>query len=144
MHTAIDVFRQLTCRLLFLCLCTVAPAAIATDSIHLNMKSVGGHFSVSLRPESGDVPIGETHTWILRVTDKDGKAVYPARLAVGGGMATHGHGLPTRPLITDHLGDGEYRIEGMQFNMAGEWTLRIGIEFEGVRDIAETAFELDF
>jgi len=144
MQTAIDASRRLFCRLMLLSLCAVAPAAVTADTTPIEMKSVGGHYRVSLRPENGVIAIGELQNWILRVIDKGGNAVHPARLAVGGGMAIHGHGLPTRPLVTDYLGEGEYRIEGLQFNMAGEWTLRIGIEFNGVRDIAETAFDVDF
>lgn len=90
------------------------------------------------------MPIGQLHSWIVRVTDLDERPLYPIGLAIGGGMAGHGHGLPTQPSITDYLGNGEHRIEGIKFNMAGEWTLRVGIEHGGRRDIAEFVFDLDF
>ena len=116
----------------------------ADDAVVFETTSNRAHFLVTLRPEHGTMPIGTLHSWILRVTDTDGYPLYPINLAIGGGMAAHRHGLPTQPQITDYLGDGEHRIEGVKFNMAGEWTLRVGIEYSGKRDIAEIRFDLDF
>ncbi|MEM9601793.1 MAG: auxin-binding protein [Pseudomonadota bacterium] len=114
------------------------------DAYALEAQSLRAHFDVSLRPERSPPEIGTLHSWLVRVTDRAGDPVYPVALAVGGGMAGHGHGLPTQPQITAYLGDGTHRIEGVRFNMAGEWTLRIGIEYGGLRDIAELQFEIDF
>jgi len=42
-------------------------------------------------------------------------------------MPAHGHGLPTQPQVTEHLGDGRYQLDGLMFNMAGQWQLIFGI-----------------
>ena len=43
-------------------------------------------------------------------------------------MAQHGHGLPTRPQVTQELSDGTYLIEGMKFSMTGWWEIKLAIE----------------
>jgi cytochrome c peroxidase len=49
-------------------------------------------------------------------------------------MPSHGHGLPTRPEVTAHLDEGRYRIEGLRFNMPGDWTLVVEVEAPPIRD----------
>ena len=36
--------------------------------------------------------------------------------------------------MTADLGGGAYRIEGMRFQMGGEWTVTFTIEADGVQD----------
>ncbi|MEZ5293275.1 MAG: FixH family protein [Vicinamibacterales bacterium] len=64
----------------------------------------------------------------LRVTIRTaaGRPVLDARIAIGGGMPRHGHGLPTRPRATS-LGDGLYELEGVRFNMGGWWELTLTV-----------------
>ena len=45
-------------------------------------------------------------------------------------MLGHSHGLPTQPRVTGFVPEGYYIIEGMKFNMAGEWTIYLTIEAE--------------
>lgn len=89
--------------------------------------SRNGLYVVSIAPETEPVPQRTLHSWIATVTKPDGGAVDDAVLAVGGGMPQHGHGLPTEPRATGHLGEGRYRIEGVRFNMGGWWVLRFDI-----------------
>lgn len=42
-------------------------------------------------------------------------------------MPDHGHGLPTAPRVTRHLGGGRYLVEGMRFNMSGWWRLKFTV-----------------
>ena len=42
--------------------------------------------------------------------------------------------------VTEDLGNGDYRVEGMKFNMTGYWELQVSVEAGGVRDVA--TFEL--
>ena len=42
-------------------------------------------------------------------------------------MPEHGHGLPTSPAVSAHLGAGRYRVEGVKFTMSGWWELRFAI-----------------
>jgi hypothetical protein len=42
-------------------------------------------------------------------------------------MPEHDHGLPTKPRITEELGGGDYRLEGMRFHMSGYWEVVVSI-----------------
>jgi hypothetical protein len=64
----------------------------------------------------------------IKVTTADGTPVDSAKLMVDGGMPQHGHGLPTKPLVTGHLGDGKHVVEGMKFNMGGWWVVKLTID----------------
>jgi len=98
------------------------------------------HFHVAIAPEAGPVPINRMHRWVLTVRTADRKPVENAAITVDGGMPDHGHGLPTAPRVTKHLGDGRYLVEGVRFNMAGWWQLRFAIA-GSARDTV--AFNLD-
>lgn len=77
-------------------------------------------------PES--IRVGKLHSWNIQVVDAKGAPVNDATLTVDGGMPQHGHGLPTKPLVTQHLGDGRHLVEGMKFNMGGWWVVRLHID----------------
>ena len=49
-------------------------------------------------------------------------------IIVDGGMPQHGHGLPTKPLVTAHLGEGKHVVDGMKFNMGGWWVVKLTID----------------
>ncbi|MCK7471462.1 MAG: FixH family protein [Desulfomicrobium escambiense] len=58
-----------------------------------------------------------------------------------GTMPEHGHGLPTKPRMTQELGSGVYLIEGMKFNMPGWWMVTFTVIAGGQRDSA--TFNID-
>ena len=74
---------------------------------------------------------GELQSWLLTLKTTDGAPVEDAAIAIAGGMPQHDHGLPTSPQVTDYLGDGRYRIEGVKFTMSGWWQLRFAISAGG-------------
>ncbi len=80
------------------------------------------------------IPINRIHNWTLHVETADGRPVDNAEISVSGGMPQHGHGLPTRPRITQHLGSGDYVIEGLKFHMTGRWEIRFDISSGGQSD----------
>lgn len=86
-----------------------------------------GRYHVTIAPEIDPLALAVMHGWMLTLTTPAGQPVEDASIAVGGGMPQHGHGLPTAPKATAHLGGGRYRIEGVRFNMAGSWTLEFAI-----------------
>ncbi len=106
--------------------------------------SDNGLYQVHLEPRDGDIPIGEFHEWLITINDPDGHAVFPARVSMSGGMPSHGHGLPTQPQITEHLGEGRYRIEGVRFNMAGPWVLNYRIQSAAGTDQVQFDIVLTF
>jgi hypothetical protein len=58
----------------------------------------------------------------------DGAPVDQAEIHVDGGMPRHGHGLPTAPAVTRMLGDGQFLVEGVKFNMPGWWVIDLSID----------------
>ena len=102
-----------------------AAAEYATERL-----TAQGGFRVSYRTD-GPVPIGRLHSWTLHVDRADGTPVTDATIAVDGDMPQHLHGLPTRPRVTRHLGNGDYLLEGVKFQMVGWWVMDFDITAGG-------------
>jgi hypothetical protein len=88
--------------------------------------SAGGRYVATLEPGKPLRP-RQMQTVRVVVRDADGRAIDEAQISIDGGMPQHGHGLPTRPRVTRHLGDGIYEIEGVRFNMGGWWEIKLAI-----------------
>ena len=108
----------------------------------LEATSERGLYRVRVRLEAPPIPIGRLHRWVVEVEDRAGQPVDPAELIVDGGMPQHGHGLPSAPKAGRHP-DGRIVIEGMHFNMAGEWILEIGVVAAGGDDVARFQVQVD-
>ena len=93
-------------------------------------SSAQGSFRVSYSTDA-PVPVGRLHAWTLHVAHADGTPVTDAAIAVGGDMPEHRHGLPTRPRVTRHLGNGDYLLEGVKFQMGGWWVMDFDITSGG-------------
>ena len=93
-----------------------------------------GLYRVSYAPRRGPIAINQLHAWTIHVAAPDGQPITDAAITVDGGMPQHGHGLPTQPLVTKHLGNGDYLVEGMKFQMGGWWVVDFTIEAQGQRD----------
>lgn len=91
-------------------------------------------FVVSYSPVSAPIAINAMHEWTLHVASADGQPVEGASILVSGGMPEHGHGLPTVPQVTEDLGGGDYRVEGMKFQMPGWWIVTFIISADGQTD----------
>ncbi len=97
-------------------------------------SSENGLFEVSYAPSNGSVPLNQMHQWTLHVVTADGQPVENATIAVDGNMPQHGHGMPTRPQVTQYLGNGNYLVEGLRFQMGGWWVMDFVITSEGQSD----------
>ena len=97
------------------------PADYAVERV-----STPGAYRVSYRTD-GAVPVGRLHAWTLHVATADGAPVDDATIAVDGDMPEHGHGLPTRPRVTRQLGNGDYLLEGVKFQMGGWWVMDMDV-----------------
>ncbi|PSJ63883.1 FixH family protein [Pseudaminobacter soli (ex Li et al. 2025)] len=106
---------------------SVPPQPVSGPNFAFSKPSDQGTYVVAIEPETTPVKQGELHSWIVTVKTPDGKPVESAKITVSGGMPAHGHGLPTSPEVTDHLGEGRYRVEGVKFSMAGLWELKFAI-----------------
>jgi hypothetical protein len=107
----------------------VKPPQDAAEYATQRLSAPGG-FRVAYRTD-GPVPVGRMHAWTLQVGRADGTPVTDATIAVDGDMPEHRHGLPTRPRVTRHLGNGDYLLEGVKFQMGGWWVMDFDITADG-------------
>jgi len=96
--------------------------------------SENGLYRVSYTVSKGTVPVNQMHEWTLHVESADGTPVENAAITVDGDMPQHGHGLPTSPRVTQYLGNGDYLVEGLKFQMGGWWLLDFTITSNGQTD----------
>jgi hypothetical protein len=96
--------------------------------------SADGRFVAQVEPRE-PIRVNRLHAWRLDVRDRDGNGVAGASVTVDGGMPQHGHGLPTRPRVTEDLGHGGYEVDGMRFNMGGWWVVTFRITTPAGTDI---------
>lgn len=111
-----------------------APADVDTAT---SKVSANGAFKVSYTASPGQVPINQLHQWTLHVETAGGQPVENAVITVAGDMPQHGHGMPTRPQVTEYLGDGNYLVEGMRFQMGGWWVIDFTIQAGGQTDTVQ-------
>jgi hypothetical protein len=101
------------------------PADLDTST---TLMTEQGLYSVSYAPQLDPIAINQIHTWTLHVETANGQVVENAQIMVDGDMPQHGHGLPTRPQVTQYLGNGDYRVEGLKFHMPGWWIVQFKID----------------
>jgi hypothetical protein len=89
--------------------------------------SEGGIYRGTIDPQADPIPQGRLHSWTLHLETASGTPVDSASIAVDGGMPQHGHGLPTKPVVTRHPGNGDHVVDGMKFNMGGWWVVKFRV-----------------
>ena len=105
--------------------CMSAPPNL---DLSLTRPTADNKFVVTLQPPATPAAINQLHSWQVRLATPAGVPVAHARIKVDGGMPQHGHGLPTRPQVTQEVAAGTYVIEGMKFSMTGWWEIKLAIE----------------
>lgn len=105
--------------------------------------SDNGLFRVSYLSSQDIVPVNQIHQWTLHVETADGNLVENATITVDGDMPEHGHGLPTRPQVTKYLGNGDYLVEGVKFQMGGWWVMDFTITANNLKDAVHFNMSLD-
>ena len=117
---------------------TLAAAAGCSTPANLDLSltrpSAENKFVVSLQPPATPAAINQIHSWQIKLTSPTGQPISHAKIAVDGGMPQHGHGLPTRPQVTQASADGTYLLEGMKFSMTGWWEIKLAIQSEAGAD----------
>jgi hypothetical protein len=131
----------LVCLLMFLMNPAAGDAAETSDG-STPVDSEQGLFKVSYRSSLEPIVINEMHEWVLHVSTPDGQAVDDASISIAGGMPAHNHGLPTNPQVTENLGNGSYRVEGLRFHMRGDWEIVIDISAGEQADRVRIAIRL--
>lgn len=123
--------------------CTNATATPrGNPAVSAPQLSERGHFLVSYRAEHPPIKLNDSHTWLLTVATPDDTPVTGAQVIVTGGMPAHNHGLPTQPQVLTGAAPGEYRVEGMRFQMPGEWIVTVAITSGTVTDQVAFPFVL--
>ncbi|HID51037.1 MAG TPA: hypothetical protein EYP41_03245 [Anaerolineae bacterium] len=107
------------------------PADLDTS---LSRPTEQGVYQVTISSELDPLSLNEIHNWIIHVAAPDGTAVTNAEITIDGGMPAHQHGFPTAPQVTENLGNGDYKLEGVKFSMAGWWEMRLDITADGQSD----------
>jgi hypothetical protein len=92
------------------------------------------YYWVSFTSDLEPLGINRIHRWLVHVEDESGAVIDNAEISLLGGMPEHNHGLPTIPRMTESLGNGDYRVEGMRFHMSGYWELTVTVDANGRRD----------
>ena len=105
--------------------CMSAPSNL---DLSLTRPTADNKFVVTLQPPATPAAINQLHSWKVKLASPAGAPIAHARIKVDGGMPQHGHGLPTRPLVTQELPGGTYVIEGMKFSMTGRWQIKLAID----------------
>lgn len=93
-----------------------------------------GLYRVSYTSDPNPIPINKLHTWTLHVETPEGQPVENAQIGIDGDMPQHGHGLPTRPEVTEYQGNGNYLVEGVKFQMGGWWVMDFTVSAGGKTD----------
>ena len=105
--------------------------------------STNGMYTIFYKSEIDPIPLNQIHRWTLHIEKKGaGLALDNAQIMIDGGMPAHGHGLPTQPQATQALGNGNYLVEGMRFNMPGYWVVNFHITFGHDSDTATVELNL--
>jgi hypothetical protein len=121
---------------LFLGIVLVRAGSVPSDlDFSTTRLSEDSHFMVSYTASTGTVPVNKMHQWTLYIETINGQPVENAVISVDGDMPQHGHGLPTRPQVTQKLGGGYYLVEGLRFQMGGWWVMDFSITTDSLSDI---------
>ena len=124
------MYRPIAClfSVLAVLLTTACAAPPADLDLSLTQPTQEKKFIVTLQPPAKPAAINQIHSWRIKLAAPTGEPVTQARIAVDGGMPQHGHGLPTRPQVTQELEAGTYLLEGLKFSMTGWWEIKLAIQ----------------
>ena len=119
-----------------------AAALLGATLLHMSQPAYASELVVTYSTPDGPPEINRMHSWILHVETDEGIPVEGAEIEVDGGMPLHDHGLPTRPRVTEELGGGDYRLDGVRFHMTGYWELVVTIRREYSEEIVVVSLTL--
>ncbi|NQV86570.1 MAG: FixH family protein [Woeseiaceae bacterium] len=115
---------------LIVCLLLFPPASYADDLV------------VTYTTPDGDPQINRMHSWILHIETAAGVEVEGATVEFDGGMPKHNHGLPTKPRVTEELGGGDYKLDGVRFHMSGYWEIVVSVATDSGTSIVTIPLQL--
>ena len=89
--------------------------------------SDGGQYRATIVPTGDSIPKHKLQSWTLHIETAAGEPVDGETILVAGGMPQHGHGLPTKPVVTKLPAKGDYLVQGLKFNMGGWWVVKFRV-----------------
>jgi hypothetical protein len=96
-----------------------------------NVPSHNRHYRASLRPELTQA--GQIADWRMLIETPDGKVTASPTLVMQSWMPDAPRVVGDQPRALN-LGDGVFRVDGLRFDRAGWWNLRVRISDAGVTD----------
>ena len=105
-----------------------AAAAARDGDPALKRTSDRALFRVHLSSDILPVPMRRIHTWTVQVSDRDGRPVEGASIAVAGGKPRPPRARPAGPRVAAADSPGVYKITGVRFPMMGRWILNLAIQ----------------
>lgn len=126
------------CSAVSLLLVFCSPQIRAEQSEWLSERGI---YTVSFESSLDPIVINQMHSWVLQIST-EGDPVLDAELVIIGGMPAHDHGLATSPRVTEELGEGRYRLDGVRFHMHGDWEILIEIKADGKSDYVTVTLTL--
>lgn len=114
-------------RILMLAPVLLLMGAATENTVSQSWLSESGNIKLSFSSVVEPLPLNQIHEWILHLETPAGMPVENVLVRMAGGMPTHNHGLPTEPVVTQYLGNGDYRVEGVRFHMQGDWVMKVSI-----------------
>ena len=119
-----------------------AAVLLAALVLPLPQAADASEILVTYSTPDGPPQINRMHSWILHVETDDGVPVEGATIEVDGGMPAHDHGLPTQPRVTEELGDGDYRLDGVRFHMGGLWEIVVTVKTDEIEETVVLSLKL--
>ena len=119
---------------------SVAPTPM--PNLQVDVVSENGLFQGSWQSRPEAPAINVVHEWVLHIETAGGEPVSGALVTLDGDMPAHGHGMPTTPEVTEDLGNGDYLVEGMSFQMGGYWIVDVTVTYDGQTDLVRFGLEL--
>ena len=116
--------------------CASAPtlSVLALD-LALTRVSPNKQFVITLIPPPDAIRIQQFHNWQIKVATVSGEPLTEALVYLNADMPEHGHGLPTRPVVTREISPGTYLVEGVKFNMSGWWEIYVAVQKVPASDV---------
>lgn len=119
-----------------------AAAGFALFLLLFPLASYADDLVVTYTTPDGDPQINRMHSWILHIETDAGVEVEGATVEVDGGMPKHNHGLPTKPRVTEELGGGDYKLDGVRFHMSGYWEIVVSVTTDSGTSIVMIPLQL--
>jgi len=139
-----STWRQTASRLALVALAVLGAAACRSRDASDPLSARAGEkrlYVISCESCVTPIPLHRLHCWTVHVRTPDGRPVDGALVRVDGGMPSHGHGLPAVPSPGEPVGQGDYRVEGVKFQMPGHWRMVVAVQGPAGADTA--VFEMD-